>query len=135
MVENTSIQTIIKAVKCHRYLVNIYQLDLVIKSIWNRGRKILMKNATHWLSPPQIFTSKTTMKQLVATSSFIFFMVAWSLKGSVSCIGVPLNKFHTCGVLFSLAGVFYNVKNGSSFITSKSSSESLSNQNKHFWRC
>ena len=31
------------------------------------------------------------------------------------------------------AGVFYNVKTGSSFITSKSSSENLSNQNKHFW--
>jgi hypothetical protein len=30
------------------------------------------------------------------------------------------------------AGVFYNVKNGSSFITSKSLSEILSNQNKHF---
>ena len=29
-----------------------------------------------------------------------------------------------------LAGVFYNVKNGSSFITSKSSSENLSNQKK-----
>ena len=34
---------------------------------------------------------------------------------------------------YILAGVFYNVKNGSSFITSKSSSENLSNQNKHFW--
>ena len=31
-----------------------------------------------------------------------------------------------------LAEVFYNVKNGSSFITSKSLSENLSNQNKHF---
>jgi hypothetical protein len=33
----------------------------------------------------------------------------------------------------SIAGVFYNVKNESSFITSKSLSENLSNQNKHFW--
>ena len=32
----------------------------------------------------------------------------------------------------SKAGVFYNVKNGSSFIMSKSSSENLSNQNKLF---
>ena len=31
----------------------------------------------------------------------------------------------------TLAGVFYNVKNGSSFITSKSWSENLSNHNKH----
>ena len=30
------------------------------------------------------------------------------------------------------AGVFYNVKNGSSSITSKILSENLSNQNKHF---
>ena len=29
------------------------------------------------------------------------------------------------------AGVFYNVRNGSSFIKSKRSSENLSNQNKH----
>ena len=35
--------------------------------------------------------------------------------------------------LQSLAGVFYNVKNVSSFITSKNLSENLSNQNKHFW--
>ena len=34
---------------------------------------------------------------------------------------------------YILAGVFYNVKNGPSFITSKSSSENLSNRNKHFW--
>ena len=32
-----------------------------------------------------------------------------------------------------LAGVFYSVINGLSFIASKSSSENLSNQNKHFW--
>ena len=32
-----------------------------------------------------------------------------------------------------IAGVSYNVKNGSSFITSKILSENLSNQNKHFW--
>ena len=37
-------------------------------------------------------------------------------------------------VRYTLAGVFYNVKNGSSFITSKSLSENLSNQNKHLWR-
>ena len=34
-----------------------------------------------------------------------------------------------------LAGVFYNVKNGSSFITSKSSSKNLSNENKHCCFC
>ena len=33
------------------------------------------------------------------------------------------------------AGVFYNVKNGSSFITSKSSSENLSNHNKYLCFC
>ena len=31
----------------------------------------------------------------------------------------------------TIAGVFYNDKNGSSFITSKSSSKNLSNENKH----
>ena len=31
----------------------------------------------------------------------------------------------------TIAEVFYNVKNGSSFITSKSSSKNLSNENKH----
>ena len=31
----------------------------------------------------------------------------------------------------SIAEVFYNVKNGSSFTTSKSSSKNLSNENKH----
>ena len=34
--------------------------------------------------------------------------------------------------LLMIGGVFYNVKNGSSFITSKSLSENLSNHNKHF---
>ena len=33
----------------------------------------------------------------------------------------------------ALAGVFYNVKNGSSFIMSKSLSKNLSNLNKHLW--
>ena len=37
--------------------------------------------------------------------------------------------------LILLAGVFYNVKNGSSLITSKSSSENLSNHNKHLCLC
>ena len=31
----------------------------------------------------------------------------------------------------AIAGVFYNVKNGVSFITSKSSSKNLNNENKH----
>ena len=35
----------------------------------------------------------------------------------------------------TLAGVFYNVKSGSSFITSKNSSENLSNHNKHLCFC
>ena len=34
-----------------------------------------------------------------------------------------------------LAGVFYNVKNGWSFITSKSLSKNLSNENKHWCFC
>jgi hypothetical protein len=42
-----------------------------------------------------------------------------------------LSKF-LCGFI---AGVFYNVKNWSSFITSKNSSENLSNHNKHLCFC
>ena len=34
-----------------------------------------------------------------------------------------------------IAGVFYNVKNGSSFITPKDSSKNLSNENKHWCFC
>ena len=37
--------------------------------------------------------------------------------------------------LILLAGVFYNVKNGLSFIMSKSSSKNLSNENKHWCFC
>ena len=33
-----------------------------------------------------------------------------------------------------IVGVFYNVKNGLSFITSKSSSKNLSNENKNWWK-
>ena len=35
----------------------------------------------------------------------------------------------------NIAGVFYNIKNGSSFITSKSLSENLSNHNKPLYFC
>ena len=33
-----------------------------------------------------------------------------------------------------IAGIFYNVKNGLSFITLKSSSKNLSNENKNWWK-
>ena len=38
-------------------------------------------------------------------------------------------------IWLTIAGVFYNVKNWLSFITSKSSSENLSNHNKHLSFC
>ena len=41
-------------------------------------------------------------------------------------------KYGCMTKMFLLAGVFYNVKNGSSFIMSKSESKNLSNENKHW---
>ena len=58
-----------------------------------------------------------------------------NLRSHVSCIheGEWPFQYSTFDATFTLAGVFYNVKNGSLFIIPKSSLEKLSNQNKPFW--
>ena len=65
-----------------------------------------------------------------------FFISTWNKKQHLQTmwaisIWFPLKNIF----LEKIAGVFYNVKNGSSFITSKSSSENLSNHNKRLCFC
>ena len=62
----------------------------------------------------------------------------WSIedfKVLLSNIIIGLTRTRVKELLISKAGVFYNVKNWSSFIASKSSSKNLSNENKHCIQC
>ena len=64
--------------------------------------------------------------------SLVSILSVDNLKLGVIFIGVVEKT--SSGDEGSIAEVFYNVKNGSSFTTSKSSSKNLSNENKHTLR-
>ena len=74
------------------------------------------KRFSEW-KPYEICTIVNIFLQKSIVINFFFLLVKGTLKGTLS--------------LFTIAESFYNVKNGLSFITSKSLSKNLSNENKH----